>query len=167
MADNDNVLPLKVGRLPRECYTGWQEFADDLVKVLQVAQDNKEIIQGAKGDSGDKGLRGPKGDVGPAGANTNITSRTFAIPNLSTYIQVPFFQGWDQSIFSIRYDGRITPTSGVINPFVAVNGYIGVGTIVLVDAIPAPTDFRVYFVFSPTFTSVPDANFILHATTLS
>jgi hypothetical protein len=166
MADNDNVLPLKVGKLPRECYNNWQEFAEDLVKVMQVAQDNKEIIQGAKGETGDRGLRGPKGDTGQPGSNTNITVRTFDIPDASTYVDINIFDGWERSMFNVRYDGRVVPVSAV-NPFVEADGYIGVGTIVLIDLIPTPTTFRVYFVFSPGITAVPDENFILHVTTLS
>jgi hypothetical protein len=166
MADNDNVLPLKVGKLPRECYTSWQEFAEDFVKVLQVAQDNKEIIEGAKGDPGDRGLRGPKGDPGAAGANTVISTRQFEIDDASTYVDVPIFSGWESSMFYIEYSGRVLPV-GPYDPFVAADGYIGVGTIVLVDEIPTPTTLRVYFVFSPGITAVPDENFILHVTTLS
>ncbi len=167
MADNDNALPLKAGKLPRSCYSSWQEFTDDLVKVLQIAQDTKEIIQGAKGDTGATGAKGNKGDVGPPGTNTNITTRVFPIPTLGIYVQVPIFDGWETSTYKIRYDGRIAPASDVVLPFDDEAGYIAVGTIVLVDGVPAPTAFRVYFVFSPGIVAVPDANFILHVTTLS
>ena len=166
MAQNTNTAPLQVGKLPKECYTNWQEFADDLAKVISFPQDTKQIIQGAKGDTGATGRRGPQGETGPPGTNTTLTPRAIPIPAGVKYVSLPIFTNWEYSIFTIKYNGRFAPVSAV-DPFDPDDGYIGVGTIVVEDGIPTPTTIRVYFVFSPGITVTPDDNFILQITTLS
>lgn len=163
--DNDGTLPLLViGKLPKECYESWQEFADDFVRVLRLGSDTVAIIQGAAGERGPQGRTGAAGQQGvPGVAGTTPALQTENIPiNAGVkFVEFNFFTGWRSAIYTIVYNGAFG-SSDVSQPdYVPSSGVVGVGTLVPVYAVGGTTKVRCYFTFAAGVTQTPDANFAL------
>lgn len=173
MATNDNAQPLLVaGKLPKECYTDLNEFVQDLSKVLALPLDAVAVIKGAQGEPGPRGAPGERGATGATGPGVTKLEKKIPIPTAATYVEFPFFFGWENSIYSIRYDGMFGSIIPTINNFDPTKGIVGTGVTVAVFntvATPQPTKLRHYFTFAggtPAITATPDENFILQITTL-
>ena len=164
---NDNKQPLLIaGKLPKQEYKSLQEFVNDLPKVLLFPIDAVSIIKGANGERGVKGERGLQGPAGPAGNGASKTGSKISIPEAATYLEFNIFPNWRNATFTVINEAFINPIDGEDEMDTLV-GWVGVGTIVQVSAIPSPTKLRCYFIFGGGATSVPGPDFYLQHTSIS
>jgi hypothetical protein len=168
MQNVEGITVTKVGKLPKDCYTDFNEFAQDLAKIMYFDVAGIAIAQGVDGKDGEPGQRGPKGDKGDKGdpGEVHVYVDNYDIPENATYIDIPIFTNWDQAIFQVKSKAAVgSPGPPDADPYDDPSS-VGVGTIVLVHGTPV-THIRVYFVFSGGISDVPDDTFYLSVTRFS